>query len=252
MKFSVSLPCFFKNIPFADMIRRVASLGYTAVESWDMSKSENLREIRLVCDSLGVRFVALCPPEFRMNDSAYRGAYLDGLKAGCEAASILGADRLITQVGDDTGAPREFQHAAILETLEGAKPILEAYGKTLMLEPLNTYFDHKGYYLDSSREGFRLIEEASHPLIKTVYDIYHMQIMEGNIIPTVTANLDKIAHLHAAGHPGRHEMQFGETDYRNVFAAIDEAGYQGYCGLEYRPTLDPLESLKQVKNIYGK
>ena len=75
--------------------------------------------------------------------------------------------------------------------------------------------------------------------------------MEGNIIPSITANLEHIAHLHAAGHPGRHELQYGENDYRVIMRAVDAAGYTGAIGLEYRPTLDPVESLKIAKEIYG-
>ena len=87
--------------------------------------------------------------------------------------------------------------------------------------------------------------------MRVVFDIYHQQIMEGNIIPNITNNLDCIAHLHAAGHPGRHELQFGESDYRNIFAAVDAADYSGACGLEYKPLLDPMESLRLARELYG-
>ena len=87
--------------------------------------------------------------------------------------------------------------------------------------------------------------------MKLVYDIYHQQVMEGNIIPNITKNLDCIAHLHSAGHPGRNELQYGENDYKVIFAAVDKAGYQGACGLEYRPLLPPEESLLEAKRIYG-
>ena len=163
----------------------------------------------------------------------------------------MGVKRLITQVGQDTGAPRAEQHAAIVETLRQARPILEKSGVTIMLEPLNTLVNHPGYYLWSAVEGFEIIRELNHPLVKLVYDIYHQQVMEGNIIPNITKNLDCIAHLHSAGHPGRNELQYGENDYKVIFAAVDKAGYQGACGLEYRPLLPPEESLLEAKRIYG-
>ena len=83
-----------------------------------------------------------------------------------------------------------------------------------------------------------------------VYDIYHQQVMEGNIIPNITNNLDCIAHLHSAGHPGRIDLQFGENDYKVIFKRVDEAGYKGACGLEFRPTLGGVESLKEFRRIY--
>ena len=87
--------------------------------------------------------------------------------------------------------------------------------------------------------------------MKVVFEIYHQQVSEGNIIPNIINHLDCIAHLHAAGHPGRHELQYGENDYKNIFAAVDKAGYTGACGLEYGPLLPPEESLAAAKKLYA-
>ena len=118
--------------------------------------------------------------------------------------------------------------------------------------PLNTLIDHKDCYLWSSAEAFDIVREVGSEKVKVVYDIYHQQVMEGNIILNIVNNLDCIAHLHSAGHPGRHELQFGENDYRVIFDAVDKAGYKGAVGLEYKPLLDPTESLVRAKEIYGK
>ena len=250
MRLCVPVPCFFKNIPFEDAIRRIKELGFDAAETYNW-KSMDLDAVKQALDETGVELLSMCTTEFRLTDPAYRQAWLDGLRESCEAANKLGVKKLITQVGQDTGAPREEQHAAIVETLKLAKPILEAAQVTIMIEPLNTYVNHPGYYLWSSVEGFEIVREVDSPYVKVVYDIYHQQVMEGNIIPNVTQNLDCIAHLHAAGHPGRHEMQYGESDYKVIFAAIDKAGYTGACGLEYGPLLPPEESLIIAKHIYG-
>ena len=193
----------------------------------------------------------MCTTEFRMTDPALRDAWLAGLKESCAAAKRVGAGKLITQVGPDTGAPREAQHESIVAALKAAQPILEDSGVTIMIEPLNTYVNHPGYYLWSGMEGLDIIREVNHPLVKLIFDIYHQQVMEGNIIPNITNNLDLIAHLPSAGHPGRIELQYGENDYRVIFDAVDKAGYKGACGLEYRPTLEPEESLREAKRIYG-
>ena len=208
--------------------------------------------MRRTCEETGVELLSMCTSEFRMTDPTFRQAWLDGLEESCQAANRMGVKRLITQVGQDTGAPREQQHAAIVETLNLARPILEKSGVTIMLEPLNTLVNHPGYYLWSAVEGFEIIREVNHPLVKLVYDIYHQQVMEGNIIPNITKNLDCIAHLHSAGHPGRNELQYGENDYKVIFAAVDKAGYTGACGLEYRPLMDPEESLREAMRLYGK
>ena len=253
MRLCVPLPCHFSMGSTEEVctaIRKVAAMGYNAVEAygwngWDLSA------VRAALDECGVEFLSLVVPETRMTDPAYRESWLTALEEACKAAAALGAKRLITQVGPDTGAPREEQHAAIVETLKLGVPILEKYGVTVMPEPLNTKVNHPGYYLTNAAEAFDMVRQVDSPFVKVVYDIYHQQITEGDIIPTVTANLDCIAHLHAAGHPGRHELWEGELNYRCIFDAIDKAGYTGACGLEYGALGNPVDSLLLTKEIYG-
>ncbi|MBR2353344.1 MAG: TIM barrel protein [Clostridia bacterium] len=252
MRLCVAIPCFFKgkDVDFCDAIRRVAALGYDAVETYHW-KSLDLSAVRKTLEETGVELLSICTTEFKLTEPEFRSAFVEGVRESCEAARILGVKRMITQVGKDTGMPREEQHASIVAGLSAAAPILEAAGVTLMIEPLNTYVNHPGYYLWSSAEAFDIIKEVNHPNVKVIYDIYHQQVMEGNIIPTVLANLEHIAHLHGAGHPGRHELQYGENDYRVILGAIDKAGYTGAMGLEYSPLLEPMESLRLAKEIYG-
>ena len=250
MRLCVPVPCFFGGKDFCQSIKTIGSLGFDAAETYNW-KGLDLEKVKNTCDETGVELLSMCTTEFRMTSPENRRLWLDGLKESCIAANKVGAKKLITQVGPDTGAERAVQHQSIVDALEQAKPILEEYGVTIMLEPLNTYVNHPGYYLWSSKEGFDIVREVNHPLVKIIYDIYHQQIMEGNIIPSIRDNLDCIAHLHSAGHPGRNELQFGENDYKVIFSAIDKAGYKGACGLEYRPLLDPIESLKIAKRIYG-
>lgn len=249
MRICVPVPCFFGKMDFCEAIRKIAELGFDAAETYRWSDLD-LDAVRATCEETGVELLSMCTTEFRLTDPAFRKDWLDGLAQSVKAANRVGASKLITQVGQDTGAPREAQHESIVEGLRQAKSILEDSGVTIMIEPLNTYVNHPGYYLWSSVEGFEIVREVNHPLVKVVYDIYHQQVMEGNIIPNVTKNLDCIAHLHSAGHPGRIDLQFGENDYHVIFEAIDKAGYTGACGLEYRPTLAPEESLKEFRRIY--
>ena len=250
MRLCVPVPCFFRNMDFCDALRRIQALGFDAAETYQW-KDLDQDAVRRTCEETGVELLSMCTTEFRMTDPSYREAWLAGLAETCKAANRMNVKRLITQVGPDTGAPRAEQHAAIVETLRQAKPILEDSGVTIMLEPLNTLVNHPGYYLWSAVEGFEIIREVDHPLVKLIYDIYHQQVMEGNIIPNITRNLDCIAHLHSAGHPGRHELQYGENDYRVIFDAVDKAGYTGACGLEYTPLMPPEESLAEAKRRYG-
>lgn len=250
MRLCVAIPCFFKKVDFCDAIRQVAALGYDAAETYKW-KDLDLDAVKRTLDETGVELLSMCTTEFNLTDPSFREAWVEGIRESCIAAKKLGVKRLITQVGKDTGAPREEQHASIVAGLRAGAPILEEYGITVMIEPLNTYVNHPGYYLWQAAEAFEIIREVNHPNVKVIYDIYHQQVMEGNIIPNIVNNLDCIAHLHGAGHPGRHEMQDGESDYRNIIRAVDAAGYTGALGLEYSPLLEPIESLKRAKEIYG-
>lgn len=249
MRFCIPIPCLFGNMDFYDAIKHVRANGFDAAETYDW-KCLDQDAVKSACAENGVELISMCTTNFNLTNPAARKNWLDGLKESCAAAKYMGVKHLITQVGQDTGMRRDFQHESIVRGLSAAKPILEDSGVTIMIEPLNTYFDHPGYYLWSSREAFQIIREVNHPLVKVVYDIYHQQVMEGNIIPNITNNLDCIAHLHAAGHPGRHELQYGESDYKVIFASVDKSGYTGACGLEYGPLLESNESLKEFRKIY--
>lgn len=250
MRFDIPVPCFFGNMDFCHALYKIKELGFDAAETYNW-KELDLEKAAFASRDSGVEIVSMCTSEFRLTDSAYRNIWLEGLRESVAAAKKVGAKRLITQVGNDTGEERARQHESIVETLTLAKPILEDSGVTVMLEPLNTLYDHRGYYLQSSTEGFEIIKEVGSPFVKLIYDIYHQQVTEGNIINNIRDNIDCISHFHAAGHPGRHELQYGENDYKVIFDAIDKTGFKGCCGLEYSPLLAPEESLTEFKRLYG-
>ena len=243
MKLSVSIPCFYPGLDFCEAIRRAHALGFDAVETWDW-KPLDLDRVRATCEETGVTFACFCTSDFRLTDASVRDEWLRALETSAQAAQRAGVRSLITQSGPDTGAPRAEQHDAIVGALRAAEPILAGQGITLLLAPLNTRFDHPDTYLWSSAEAFELLQEAEAPHAKILFDLYHMQAMEGNLVPTMLANLPAIGHLHAAGHPGRHDLQDGETNYPAVFRALDAAGFEGRCGLEYFPRGEPEESLR--------
>ena len=250
MKLCVPIPCFFGGLPFETAVEKIAALGYSYVEIYGWEQLD-LSSAAKALEKNGVTLLSMCTSVFDLTDPARRFSWVEGIRKSCEAAAALGVKKLITQVGPDTGAARETQHESIVDGLKAGAPILEQAGVTVMIEPLNTKVNHPGYYLTSSAEAFDIVRAVGSPNVKVVFDIYHQQISEGNIIPNVTENLECIAHLHAAGHPGRHELQYGENDYKNIFAAIDRAGYTGACGLEYNPLLDPEESLALAKELFG-
>ncbi len=251
-RLSVCIEMIFTDRPFAERIAATAAAGFPAFEFWGWS-NKDLAAMAEAKKKAGLEVAALCVETGGpLVDPATRPAFLEGTRQAIEVAHRLGCETLIVTVGNEiAGAPRERQHAAIVEALQAAAPLAEKGGVALVVEPLNILVDHKGYYLATSAEGFEMIREVGSPAVRLLYDIYHQQITEGNLIQTITENIALIGHFHSADVPGRHEYGTGEINYRNVIAAIDKAGYQGYVGLEFGPTGTPEEALAKVKAIAG-
>ncbi|TDF98050.1 hydroxypyruvate isomerase family protein [Paenibacillus piri] len=137
-----------------------------------------------------------------------------------------------------------------VESLKYIAPIVEKAGVTVVIEPLNSKTDHKGIYCDSSSEAFRIIEETGSDHIKILYDVYHMQIMEGNLIETIQHNERLIGYYHLAKVPGRFEPLGGEVNFPAVLEAIGNTTYDGFIGLEYKPSGHYEKALERIKQGY--
>jgi hydroxypyruvate isomerase len=117
------------------------------------------------------------------------------------------------------------------------------------VEPLHPQENHLEYYLDHASEAFRVVDEVSSPFVKVLFDIYHVQIMEGNLIETIHRNIARIGHFHVGDVPGRHEPGTGEINYANVFQAIRETGFRGFVAMEYVPSRDAMTTLAEVRRM---
>ncbi|NOZ22486.1 MAG: TIM barrel protein [Planctomycetes bacterium] len=234
-KFSVCIETIFKEVDFVDRISKAKEAGADAFEFWgyDNKDVDAVNKARKDADlPLAAMSAAGGIP---LVDAANKEKYVEAMKAGLEVAKKLECATVLQTVGQEIeGVPRETQHAAIVECLRAVAPLLADAGVTLVLEPLNILVNHKGYYLDKSSEGFDILREVDHPNMKLLYDIYHQQITEGNLIDTITANIDLIGHFHMADVPGRHEPGTGELNYANIFKAIDETAYDKYVGIAHR------------------
>jgi hydroxypyruvate isomerase len=146
----------------------------------------------------------------------------------------------------ETLAKVDHQKTVLIENLKRAAELCHKNDVTIVLEALNSLYDHKGYYLDSSYVAFEIVRAVDDPRIKVLYDCYHMQIMEGNMVNNIKTNIDFIGHIHSAGVPGRHELHRGETNYPFVIRAAEEAGYDRYFGFEYWPTYEDQQSVRDV------
>lgn len=250
LKPSVCIDAVLADLGPREALKVVVESGINAFEFWGWW-DKDLNEIQSVRDEQDAQISACCTKFISLVDPSLRSQYLDGLNQSIQAAKQLQCRTLISQVGDfRPGVSRSEQHQSLVDGLKEAAASLEAADVTLVIEPLNELVDHQGYYLVKSDEAFQIIDEVGSSHVKIVYDIYHQQISEGQLIANITANINKIAHFHAAGNPGRNELTRGELHYPQIFQAIQETGYDGYVGLEYWPKDDPLTGLKEVASWF--
>ncbi|MCR9210516.1 MAG: TIM barrel protein [bacterium] len=246
LKASVCVDAVLENLSTVDAMKLVAECGYPAFEFWKWW-DKDLDAINHACEDLQLQVAAVCTKFVSLVDPDVRAEYLAGLKESITAAGQLNCPVLISQVGDARpGVDRAEQRDCMVAGLKEAAPMLEDSGVVLAIEPLNELIDHAGYYLVRSDEAFSIIQEVNSPNVKVTFDIYHQQISEGHVIANLTKNVDAIAHFHAAGNPGRHELDRGELHYPSIFAAIADTGYSGHVGLEYWPVDDTAAGLREA------
>ena len=250
IRFSACIEALYRNSPFIERIEKVAAVGMKAFEFWGWG-NKDIDAIKAAKDKFGLQVATFgADVGGALVEPANRVKLSEGLKRSIEVAYKLDCRRLLVTTGNEIqGVSREQQHQSIVDGLRVAAKIVEAAGITLCLEPLNILVNHKGYYLYTSAEGFQIIDEVGSPNVKLLFDIYHQQITEGNLIANITASIGKISHFHVADVPGRHEPGTGEINYKNVFKAISDSGYDGFVGLEFWPVCPDDDALKALLDM---
>ena len=252
-KFSANLTMMFNEIDFLGRFERAAKAGFKGVEylfPYGWSKEQLVNELgkhhlKQVLHNLpagdwqaGERGIACLPGR--------EGEFQDGVGLGLDYAKALKCGRLNCLVGKTPQEKPEKVRQTLLNNLQFAATALEKENIRLLIEPLNSQ-DIPGFYLVHTQDAFQLFKEVNRPNLWLQYDIYHMQIMEGNLTKTIRDNLLRILHLQIADNPGRHEPGTGEINFTNLFRFIDEAGYDGWIGCEYVPAGKTEDGLQWVK-----
>lgn len=219
-----------------DRMALAAAAGFETVEFWhwrnkDIAAIDKARrELRLAIAGL------LAEPVADLTDPARHDEFLAGLKESLAVARRLEAPVLIAQAGSELpGRSRAGQHQAIVTALRRAADLLAGAGVVLALEPLNIRIDHPGYYLSSTEEGLDIVDAVGRPEIRLLYDLYHSMVMGEAPAQVLAGRVDRIAHLHVADHPGRHQPGTGGLALAEALAWIGSRGYAGAAGLEFVP-----------------
>jgi hydroxypyruvate isomerase len=251
-KFAANLTMLFTELPFLERFQAAAKAGFTAVEfllpyDYDKQHIANLlrtHNLQLILHNLpcgnwdaGERGIAAHPTRVQ--------EFREGVARGIDYAKTLGAPKLNCLAGIVKTDPVEAR-ATLVENLRYAAAALQSAGLGLVLEPVNTR-DIPGFFVNRTAQALAIIDDTGSENLKLQYDIYHAQVMEGNLAETIEKNLARIGHLQLADNPGRHEPGTGEINYDYLFRRIDSLGYTGWIGCEYKPATTALAGLSWLK-----
>jgi hydroxypyruvate isomerase len=252
LKYAVNIEMWrFGTDDYTERIRRAADLGFSGVEIWPW-RDKDLDAIAKVCRETHMEVVQFTGPGWtpKLNDPAQHADVLKELEASCEAAQKLGTKLILVLAGMDVkGLTREVMHQNVIDCLKRCVPICEKHDVTLILEPLNTRVDHKGYCLDHSADAIAICKAVGSPRVKICWDLYHMTIMEGDLCRHVKEGYEHIGYFQLADNPGRNDPGTGEVTYARVMRAAWELGYRGWVGLEFTPIGSEVEAARRVAVI---
>lgn len=259
MKFSVCIDMMFSYLDFYNRFAAVKNSGLGTVEFWKWSVKDILRVQKLLSENemnLSLMNIDVKDDEALSYDLSHgilnkkrSGDLIRAIEESAIACDRLDCRNLIVLIGEtEDGVSYEEQKENVFSSLCDAAPYAEKNGVTLMVEPLNAY-DRKNYFMPESDPAADIIRAVGSKNIKMLFDIYHQQRTEGNILERIEKNIDIIGHFHVADSPKRTEPGTGELNWKNILSAIEKTGYPGYVGLEYRATRPDNETLGFTKEI---
>jgi len=246
LKQAVTRGCFGRGMALEDMARHAARLG---VKGFDLIGEPDwpvLKKYGLV--------PTMAPGAGNIRDALNRKEDHDRLETqmrdNLKKAAANGVPNVITFSGNRKGMGDAEAIDNCVAFLDKVKAQAEELGVTICMEYLNSKVNHPDYQFDRMGFGVEIMKRVNSPRVKILYDIYHVQIMEGDIIRTMRANIQHIAHFHTAGNPGRHEFDdTQEMNYRGIATAIADLKFTGYVAHEYSPLRDPIQSLDEALRI---
>lgn len=254
----------FKSHAGEDIISQlefISEQGFTAFEDNEMRNRpiEEQKRMASKMEQLGMEmgvFVAhkiyWKEPNLASGKTEWRDEFLQYIKDSVEVAKRVNAKWMTVVPGHvDLRLDNDFQTTNVIETLKRACDILEPHSITMVLEPLN-FRNHPGLFLTESPQAYQICKAVNSPSCKILFDIYHQQIQEGNLLPNIEACWDEIAYFQIGDNPGRNEPTTGEINYKNVFKYIFDKGYKGILGMEHGNSVSGKEGELKVIDAYKK
>jgi hydroxypyruvate isomerase len=236
----------YSKIPLPEFAREAKKIGLAAIDLLQPEEWPAARDAGLIC-SMGYPTKRSDFLSTGFNDPTKHDMLVNELERTIPLAEAAGVPNVIAMFGNRKGRNDEEGAVNCITGLKRIAAAAERHGVTVCVELLNSRVDHKDYMGDHTAFGVKVMEGVGSPRVKLLYDIYHMQIMEGDIIRTIQDNITHLGHFHTGGVPGRHELDgTQELNWRAVCKAIADTGYQGYLAHEFMPSRDPLTSLREA------
>jgi hydroxypyruvate isomerase len=254
-KFAANLTMLFNEAPFLERFAAAAKAGFKGVEFLFPYEHDKQRLADLLAEhKLEIVLHNLPPGDWAKGERGIgclpgrEQEFREGVERGIEYAIALHCPQMNCLAGIPKDISREQARETFVENLRFAAPKLQQAGIRMVIEPINTR-DIPGFFLNHTRQGVDIIKDVGSNNLKLQHDIYHMQIMEGDLIETIKAHLPHIGHMQLADNPGRHEPGTGEINYPFLFREIDKLGYQGWIGCEYKPLAETHAGLGWLKSM---
>ena len=239
----------YGKLALPDLAKAAKGIGLAGIDLLQPDEWDVVRDAGLVC-SMGYPTDRKDFLSTGFNDRANHAMLLEELERTIPLAAQHGVPNVIAMFGNRAGKSDPAGIAASIEGLSKIKPLAEQHGVTVCVELLNSKVDHKDYQGDHTAFGVEVMKGVGSPRVKLLYDIYHMQIMEGDVIRTIRDNLAHLGHFHTGGVPGRHELDATqELNWRAVCQAIADKGFTGFLAHEFVPSRDPLTSLREAVEL---
>ena len=260
MKLSICAETVYPDMDIGDKIEAIGRHGIKAFELWTLDHDRPSLEKAIQYE--GYQLLLFCGNRSQslidVNDrdgfvTEFRESIRDAKSLKCPYLAVL-TDRVDAKgipIPPDRPMSETEKFASVCEGYSQAIRLAEEADINLLIEPLNTMVDHPGYFLRHAAQAFDLIRALGSPRLKVLYDISHLQIMDGNIINNIESNLDMIAHIHVADVPGRHEPGTGEINYKNIARMLQANNFDGYVGLEAFPSGDSDDAIKVFTEVFG-
>ncbi|VBB05222.1 Hypothetical protein LUCI_0429 [Lucifera butyrica] len=253
---SACIEMLFTEVPFYERFALAKEAGFDYVEFWSWT-DKDIDTIKQLCDQYSLKIASFSgDKDFSLVNKAEKEAYIDFIKKSIKTAQRLHCGHLVIHsnaLGEGGVVVNHYNEisdyekfANMYDVLRQLAPMAEENKTVLVLEGLNIYQDHVGNFLAYTKDAVTLIQMVNSEYIKVLYDVYHMQINEGNIMDTLTKCIDSIDYIHIADVPGRHEPGTGEINFKNVMNQLRKLDYRGIVGFELSPSRASLEVVKEL------